>query len=103
MENKKFTRREVIAATSAGTLVTMARWPLSSYSIGSSPQGTLALKGGEKVHKGSWLSWPVWDQSAEKDIAEMYRTGHWFMGSGEHVADFEKMYAHIMGAKRCVA
>jgi perosamine synthetase len=102
MENKKFTRRQIIAAGSAGTLVTMAGWPLSSYSIGSSPQGKLAVKGGEKVHTGSWPTWPMWDQSAEQPIAEMYRMGHWFYGAGEHVAEFEKIYAGLMGAKRCV-
>ncbi len=103
MEKRKFTRRQVLTTVSAGSLATIAGMPLTSYSAGRSPNGTLAIKGGEKVHKGGWLSWPVWDQSAEKDIAEMYRTGHWYMGSGEHVADFEKIYAQIMGAKRCVA
>ena len=103
MENKKFTRRQVLAAGSAGTLVTMAGWPLSTYSAGSSAQGTLAIKGGEKVHKGSWPKWPVWNQSAEQSLAEMFRTGRWFRGSGEHVEDFEKYYAEQMGTKRCVA
>jgi dTDP-4-amino-4,6-dideoxygalactose transaminase len=102
MKNDQLTRRQLIKAGSAGTLVAMAGWPLNSYSIGSSPQGKLALLGGEKVHAGSWPSWPVWNQSAEKDIADMYRTGRWFYGSGEHVADFEKIYAQLCGAKRCV-
>lgn len=102
MERKKFSRRQILAAGSAGSLVTMAGWPLNSYSIGSSPQGKLAILGGEKVHNGDWPSWPVWNQSAEKDIADMYRTGKWFLGSGEHVADFEKIYAGLSGTKRCV-
>jgi perosamine synthetase len=103
MGKAKISRRQVLAAGSVGAVGTMAGWPLNSYSIGSSPQGKLALLGGEKVHKNAWPSWPVWNQAAEKDIAEMYRTGRWFYGAGEHVADFEKLYAELVGAKRCVA
>ena len=103
MGKARITRRQVLAAGSVGAVGTMAGWPLNSYSIGSSPQGKLALLGGEKVHKNAWPSWPVWNQAAEKDIAEMYRTGRWFYGAGEHVADFEKLYAELVGAKRCVA
>ena len=56
MENKKFSRRQILAAGTAGAIGTMAVWPLDSYSIGSSPQGKLALLGGEKIHKGGWPS-----------------------------------------------
>lgn len=102
MGKAKVTRRQVLAAGSVGVIGTMAGWPLNSYSIGGSQQRKLALLGGEKVHKGSWPSWPVWNQAAEKDIAEMYRSGRWFYGAGEHVAEFEKLYAELVGAKRCV-
>ena len=33
----------------------------------------------------------------------MFRSGRWFRGNGEHVAEFEKRYAELMGAKRCLA
>jgi dTDP-4-amino-4,6-dideoxygalactose transaminase len=102
MENKKINRRRVLAAGSAGAFGTMISWPFNTYSIESSQQSKLALKGGEKVHKGGWPSWPVWNQSAEKGITDMYRSGRWFYGAGEHVAEFEKMYAELIGAKRCV-
>ena len=29
--------------------------------------------------------------------------GSWFRGAGEHVADFEKAYAKLLGARRCLA
>ena len=35
METRKFTRRQVIATTSAGAIGTMINWPLTSFSIGS--------------------------------------------------------------------
>lgn len=63
----------------------------------------LAINGGEKVHPGSWPQWPIWDTSSEKDLLEMFRTGRWWRGSGEHVEEFERRYAELMGAKRCLA
>ncbi len=33
----------------------------------------------------------------------MLRTGRWWRGEGEHVADFESRYAELMGVKRCLA
>jgi dTDP-4-amino-4,6-dideoxygalactose transaminase len=102
MKTRKITRRQAIATTSAGVLGAMINWPLVSCA-GSGVAGKLALNGGEKVHKGTWPKWPIWDQSAEPGIVEMLRTGRWWRGQGEHVADFEKKYAEVMGAKRCLA
>lgn len=103
MKTRKFTRREVIATTSAGAIGTMINWPLSSLGSGSFVKEKLAVLGGEKVHKGSWPDWPVWDPTAEKEIVDMLRTGRWWRGNGEHVEEFEKKYAELMGAKRCLA
>jgi perosamine synthetase len=102
MKAKKFTRRQLIATTSAGVIGTMINLPLVSC-VGSSATGKLALLGGEKVHKGTWPTWPVWDQAAEAGIIEMLRSGRWWRGRGEHVAEFEQKYAELMGAKRCLA
>jgi dTDP-4-amino-4,6-dideoxygalactose transaminase len=103
MKARKFTRRELIATTSAGAIGTMINWPLSSLGSMSSAKEKLAVLGGEKVHKGSWPEWPVWDQAAEKGIIDMLRTGRWWRGNGEHVEEFEKKYAELMGARRCLA
>jgi dTDP-4-amino-4,6-dideoxygalactose transaminase len=103
MKARKFTRRQVIAATSAGAIGTMISWPLTSFGVGSYGREKLAILGGEKVHKGGWPEWPVWDKSAEPGIVEMLRTGRWWRGTGEHVEEFEKRYAELMGAKQCVA
>jgi perosamine synthetase len=103
MKTRKFTRRQVIATTSAGAIGTMINWPLSSFGVSSFGKEKLALLGGEKVHKGTWPEWPIWDQSAEPGILEMLRSGRWWRGNGEHVEEFEKRYAALMGAKQCVA
>ncbi|MFC2124815.1 DegT/DnrJ/EryC1/StrS family aminotransferase [Bacteroidota bacterium] len=102
MAPKKFTRRQVLATTSAGALATMV-WPLTSCGTGSSVKDTLAIKGGNPIRTAPWMDWPVWDQAAEKGITDMLRSGRWWLGSGEHVTEFEKLYAEKMGTKRCQA
>lgn len=103
MARRKLTRRQAIAAASAGALGTIVNWSFPSITIAGTSQQKLAINGGEKVHAGTWPDWPVWDQAAEKNITEMLRSGRWWRGDGEHVADFENRYAELMGAKRCLA
>lgn len=103
MKSRKFTRRQVIATTSAGVLGSMLNYSFKPFTIAGTNQSVLAINGGEKVHKGSWPDWPVWDKSAEPGIIDMLRSGRWWRGEGEHVAEFEKKYAELMGAKSCLA
>ena len=103
MATKKITRRQAIATASAGVIGTMVNWSMPAFSSATTGQEKLAINGGTKVHEGSWPQWPVWDQSAEKNITDMLRTGKWWRGNGEYVADFESRYAELMGAKRCLA
>lgn len=102
MTKRKFTRREVISTASAGAVASMINWP---FRFGTGANGTekLAIKGGSPVHQSEWPVWPVWNTSAEKGIAEMLRTGRWWRGNGEHITDFEKKYAELIGVKRCLA
>ena len=104
MKTKKFTRRQIVATTTAGFFGAMISLPFKSFGISSNHQlKKLAVNGGEKTHSGSWPKWPYWDQSAEPGILEMFRTGRWWRGDGEYVSEFEKKYAALMGAKRCLA
>lgn len=103
MTKRKLTRRQAITAVSAGALGSFVNWSFPSFGINSTAQQKLAINGGEKIHKGDWPEWPVWDQSAEKNITGMLRSGRWWRGDGEHIADFEKRYAELMGVKRCLA
>ena len=94
MKAKKFTRRQVITTTSAGILGTVIGFPFRSFAIGGNlQQKKLAINGGEKIRTARWPQWPYWDQSAEPGILEMFRTGRWWRGNGEHVEEFEKKYA----------
>jgi len=101
MSNQKFTRRQVIATGSAVAIGAMANLSFTPFNFGASKK--LAIQGGEKVRVADWPDWPVWNQSAEEDVLKMLRSGRWWRGSGESVAEFEKKYAELMGAKHCLA
>jgi dTDP-4-amino-4,6-dideoxygalactose transaminase len=62
-----------------------------------------ALLGGTPAHQGGWPGWPEWRESWEPAVIKALRSGRWFRGAGEHVADFENAYAKLLGAKRCLA
>jgi dTDP-4-amino-4,6-dideoxygalactose transaminase len=62
-----------------------------------------ALLGGTPVHKGGWARWPQWREAWEPEVLKVFRSGHWFRSSGEHVAEFERGYAQLLGAKSCLA
>lgn len=101
MTNRKFTRRQAIITGSAGTAVAMSNLSFLPFSINNVK--SLAVNGGEKVRTASWPAWPVWDQAAEADVIAMLRSGKWWRGNGDYVAEFEKKYAELMGTKRCLA
>jgi dTDP-4-amino-4,6-dideoxygalactose transaminase len=65
--------------------------------------GKPALLGGTPAHSGDWPPWPTWRESWEPPLIEVMRSGRWFRGDGEHVADFESAYARLLGARRCLA
>lgn len=101
MSIKKITRRQAIATASVGALGTMANFSFTNIHLKNTEK--LALLGGEKVRTAAWPQWPFWNQNAEAEIVEMLRSGRWWRGNGGHVAGFEKQYAELMGAKRCLA
>src|SRR5262249_55469933 len=91
--------RQAAAGSAALTWLTANPTSLSIGAEGSKP----ALLGGTPVHQAPWPAWPTWRQAWEEPILEVLRSGRWFRGSGEHVADFESAYAKLLGAKRCLA
>ena len=62
-----------------------------------------ALLGGTAVHAGGWAKWPEWRAAWEPDLLQVYRSGRWFRGSDQRVAEFERAYARLLGAERCLA
>ena len=101
--NFTLTRRSFIRTTAAGSVA------LGWLGGGRAPQalaaeaGKPALLGGTPVHQGGWTRWPQWREAWEPELLKVWRSGKWFRGSAEHVAEFERGYAQLLGAKRCLA
>jgi dTDP-4-amino-4,6-dideoxygalactose transaminase len=101
MSDLKFTRRQAVATGIIGVAGAVANYsfaPLSFYQ-----SNKLAINGGERLRRAGWPEWPVWDTGAEDEVIDMLRSGRWWRGNGETVADFERKYAQLLGAKRCLA
>jgi dTDP-4-amino-4,6-dideoxygalactose transaminase len=102
MENN-VTRRRFMRTAAAGSAA------LTWLGAGGAPAAFAAdtakpaLLGGTPAHTGGWPAWPVWRQSWEPAVIKVLRSGRWFRGAGEHVADFEQAYAKLLGAKSCLA
>ncbi len=100
---ENLTRRGFIRTGAVGAAafswLSAPRRPLAFVADGDKP----ALLGGTPVHKGGWLPWPQWREAWEPKILEVYRSGKWFRGSGTNVNDFEKAYAQLLGAGKCLA
>jgi dTDP-4-amino-4,6-dideoxygalactose transaminase len=56
----------------------------------------LALLGGEPTCDFAWPRWPVYDQSEEKQLLEVLRSGEWWYGA--KVQQFEREFADFQGA-----
>jgi dTDP-4-amino-4,6-dideoxygalactose transaminase len=102
MNDSHITRRQFLAATSAGTLAAAAGRTVPAYANAGKKAGKAALLGGQPLRAKSFPGWPVWDKSAEESVLGVLRSGHWFRGSGNTVSQFEEKYAALLGAKRCV-
>src|SRR5437868_4738953 len=66
-------------------------------------EGKPALLGGEPLRKRAFPSWPVFDETEERSLAGVLRSGKWNRGTGRTVSRFEAEYAKLLGAKACLA
>jgi perosamine synthetase len=100
---KNLTRRGFIQHAAAGsaalTWLGAGQAPMSFAAETAKP----AALGGSPVHQGPWPNWPTWREAWEPEVIKVLRSGRWFRGAGEHVAEFETAYAKLLGAKRCLA
>lgn len=103
MNEEQVSRRQFLTTTSTGAMAVMASSSLVAADVLSKKAGQLALRGGPAVRTKGWPGWPVWDPTAEEEILAVLRSGNWFRGQGTKVTEFEKLYAELLGAKRCVA
>jgi len=103
MDKQDLTRREFLNAASAASLAAAASGSIPAYGNVSKKAGKPAILGGQPVRTKGWYDWPVWDKGAEESILSVLRSGNWYRGRGTKVTEFEKKYAELMGAKRCLA
>jgi dTDP-4-amino-4,6-dideoxygalactose transaminase len=101
MNSKTLTRRRFLAATT-GTIAAVATSRVPAFAGAGKKAGKLAVQGGKPVRAKKWPVWPQWDKSAEEHVISILRSGNWYRGQGNTVTQFEKAYAELLGAKRCV-
>ncbi len=102
MSKNSYTRRQFLAAASAGTLAAVVSGGLPAYGNAAKKAGKAAILGGQPVRAKPFSPWPIWDKSGEEPVLSVLRSGKWFRGSGNTVSTFEAKYAALLGAKRCV-
>ncbi|MBA7618440.1 L-glutamine:2-deoxy-scyllo-inosose aminotransferase [subsurface metagenome] len=102
MNKNDLTRRQFLTAVSAGSLAAVASGPIPAYGNPGKRAGKLAILGGRPVRTKAFPGWPIWDKNHDEErVLSVLRSGVW--SRAKVVAEFEKKYAELMGAKRCLA
>jgi len=106
MAKKKLTRRQFIAAASAGSLAAVTSGNIPAYGNITNRAGKLAILGGEPVRKNkSWPEWPYWDKKVVDSVVHTTESRIWcrIQSKSGTVPTLEKKFAELIGAKLCVA
>ena len=106
MAKNNLTRRQFIAAASAGSLAGVVSRTIPSYANVTKKAGKLAILGGEPVRKNkSWPSWQYWDDGVVDSIVKTTKSRIWcrIQSKSGTVPTLEKKFASMMGARFCVA
>lgn len=102
MNFNRISRRQFIAAASAGSVATVAARVIPAYGNLGKKASKLAILGGKPVRTKPFPGWPIWDRNNDEEmVLSVLRSGVW--SRANVVAEFEKKYAQLMGAKRCLA
>ena len=103
MENNKSnninkSRREFISkAAIVGTGLTVG---IPDFSFASNDKP--AILGGSKAHSGGFSGWPIFDQTEEKALTDVLKSGQWGRLGGQVMPRFESEYAKMLGAKHAL-
>ncbi len=106
MTSGDWTRRQFIAAASAGSLAAAASTTVPAYGNLAKKASKLAILGGEPVRKNKSLpDWPQCDDKIVESVVKTTRSGNWcrIQGGANAVVTLEKEFAKLEGAKFCVA
>ncbi len=103
MDAQEMRRRSFLQTTSAATAGVALGGPTVISSSAAERTGKLAALGGTPVRTDPFPSWPITGENAEKMWLDVLNARDWFRFNGNKVAEFEKEYADLMGAKECLA
>jgi dTDP-4-amino-4,6-dideoxygalactose transaminase len=106
MNKNDLTRRQFIAAASAGSLAAVASGTIPAYGNITKKAGKLAILGGKPVRKNkSWPRWPYWDEKVIDSILKTTKSRIWcrIQSKSGTVPTLEKKFARLIGTKFCVA
>ena len=106
MAKNHITRRQFIAAASAGSLIGVASRTIPSYANITNKAGKLAILGGEPVRKNkNWPDWPYCDDGIVDSVVKTTKSRIWcrIQSATGTVPTLEKKFADLIGAKFCVA
>ena len=91
----------MLKTASAGSLATVVSTAIPAYGNLSKKASKLAILGGRPVRTKPFPGWPIWDKENDEELLlSVLRSGVW--SRNKVVVEFEKQYARLMGAKRCI-
>jgi len=105
MTRDDLTRRQFIAAASAGSLAAVTAKTIPAYGNLTGKASKLAILGGEPVRKNkAWPDWPYWDDQVIDTLTKTAKSRIWcrIQSATGTVATFEKEFAKLTGARFCV-
>ena len=102
MERPSVTRRQFVAAASLGSVATVVSRSIPAHAQAPAGSAKLAILGGKPVRTKKGHPWPIWDKERdEQEVLDVLRSGVW--SRAKVVTEFERQYASLVGAKRCLA
>ena len=106
MAHSDLTRRQFIAAASAGSLAAATSGTIPAYGNLTNKASKLAILGGTPVRQNkAWPEWPYWDDEVLDSLMKTAKSRIWcrIQSPSGTVPTFEKEYAKLTGARLCVA
>lgn len=102
MSESSVNRRQFVAAASLASVGTVMARAMPAAEKAAARSDKLAILGGTPVRRRGGQRWPIWDKEQdEAQVLEVLRSGVW--SRAKVVDEFERKYAALVGAKRCLA
>jgi len=100
MKKNNLTRRQFLGTASAGTIAAVASGGIPACGKTGKDSTKLAILGGQPVRTQRFPSWPIIDETDEKSVLSVLRSGGW--SRGKLVTTVEERFAELMGSKYCL-